>query len=36
MLGEAMLGYDRILAYTKWAERIIENTIGLGASQDRA
>lgn len=27
MQGEAMLGFDRILAYTSWAERIIKNTI---------
>lgn len=35
ILGEVMLGYDRVLAYTKWAEKIIVNTIGVGASQDR-
>lgn len=35
MLRECLIGYNRILSYTKWAEKIMWNTVGDGAAKDR-
>ena len=35
MLGESCKGFDRILAYTKWAQKILESTLGYRQCEDR-
>ena len=35
MLRECLMGYDRILCYSQWAENIVLNTIGIAASEER-
>jgi glycosyltransferase involved in cell wall biosynthesis len=35
MLGKCFLGYDRVLAYSEWARKIVENTIGAEQSSKR-
>ena len=34
-LKECLKGYDRILAYSEWSEKIILNSLGISASEDR-
>ena len=34
LLKACLLGYDRILTYTKWAERIVINSLGISACDD--
>lgn len=35
MLGECLKGYDRILCYSEWARKIVENTVGQEQSDKR-
>jgi len=35
ILGQCLLGYDRILAYSNWAQRFIENTLGKEECEKR-
>lgn len=35
MLRECLLGYDRVLCYSQWAEKIILSTLGISAAEDR-
>ena len=35
VLKECLLGYDRILCYSKWAEKIVANTLGISEASDR-
>jgi len=35
VLQACLHGYDRVLAYTKWAERIVLNSLGISACEDR-
>jgi len=34
MLAQCLFGYDRILTYSKWAEKIVINTLGMSAAED--
>lgn len=36
MLRETVLGFDRVIAYTKWARHILERTLGDDAAKSRA
>lgn len=35
MLKECLLGYDRILCYSEWSRKIVENTLGEEDAQER-
>lgn len=35
MLKECLMGYDRVLCYSEWARRIVENTLGEDQSRKR-
>jgi len=33
-LGACLYGYDRLLCYSEWAEKIVLNTVGISAAED--
>jgi glycosyltransferase involved in cell wall biosynthesis len=35
VLGECIRGYDRVLCYSEWARKIVENTLGKEDSEER-